>query len=51
MNETESRLENMVRVFHEDCGGIAVGEPDDLHCAECGKLLELAVVEKVRPKY
>jgi hypothetical protein len=39
-------LENLIRVFHEDCGGIAVGPLNDLHCAECGKALELRVVER-----
>jgi len=43
------RVENAIQLFHMEhgCGGIAVGTIQDLHCAECGKPVEIQVVEKI----
>ena len=40
-----SRIEHVVRLFHANCGGIVVGRPPELKCAECGKDMELMVTE------
>jgi hypothetical protein len=37
------RLEDHVRMFHANCGGIVTGPLDDLECAECGKKMDAFV--------
>jgi hypothetical protein len=35
------RLQDHVRIFHADCGGIVIGPLDNLTCAECGQGMKL----------
>jgi hypothetical protein len=35
------RLQDYVRIFHADCGGIVIGPLDNLTCAECGQQMKL----------
>jgi hypothetical protein len=37
MSAALPRLEDHVRMFHAECGGIVVGPLDKLFCAECGE--------------
>jgi hypothetical protein len=37
------RLEDHVRMFHANCGGIVTGPLDDLTCAECGQTMDAFV--------
>jgi hypothetical protein len=50
MESMSVRLEDCVMMFHEGCGGIVIGEiGKELHCAECGRLMEL-IVSEATPK-
>lgn len=40
------RLEDHILVFHNPCGGLVIGEFDDLICADCGVGMLLATAMK-----
>jgi hypothetical protein len=35
----QPRLQDHVRIFHAECGGIVIGPLDNLTCAECGQAM------------
>jgi hypothetical protein len=41
------RIEDLILLFHDDCGGPIVGSADRLVCAECGTVMELTAAPKV----
>lgn len=39
-------IEDIIRIFHKDCGGILTGSVHDPVCAECGAVMDIVLVPR-----